>query len=337
MRWDQLNSRARGLAGHLLDRAGLRRVGAATTGPELLAILAPGGAPLPLDRAGRDEAELDAWVGQVAADRFRTLDRWLGPCRSALAVVLEDEERRTLRRLLRGAAQGGSAATRLRSVVPTPSLPRRLLTRLAAATSPADLADRLTRAGHPAGRALASAAAGTDRSGLFGLEVALSRTFAVRATRLARAGGPVVRRFAALTIDLENGAGLLASPSWGGEVGPGDVWLEGGELLSAADHRRIAMSRDPAEVGPALAAQFRHTPLEQVFRMADPPERGFEGRSLAARIRWLRGLARRDPLGPAPTLLVLERIRLEAYLVRAALWSIRLGAPWPVPDWLAAA
>lgn len=337
MRWDDVNARARGLAGHLLDRRALERVGGARSRTELVHTLSQIGYPLSAEAGGFDGARLDQWIGDVVAQRFAVLERWLGRRRRVLAVVYEDEERRTLRRLLRGAAQGASPAARLRTLTPTPSLPRRALARLAAVASPLDLARELTGLGHPAGRVLALRGPRVERLGLLGLETALSRLFATRVSRAARGGGRLVRRYTSLLIDLENAWSLLASSGWGPEIGPDDVFLPGGDLLDPDRFRRIALRRDPGATEADLAVVFRGTPLASVIRTGAGRAGSLEGRARWALARWLGGIARLAPLGPAPILFVLERIRLEAEALRAILWSIDLGAPAPVEDWMAAA
>jgi hypothetical protein len=91
-------------------------------------------------------ADFDRAAGRIAAARLELLGRWLGNRRGALAVIYEDEDRRSIRRLLRGAAEGASREARLRGLTPTQGLPERVMIRLASAFS-----DRLRHAG--AGRA----------------------------------------------------------------------------------------------------------------------------------------------------------------------------------------
>jgi vacuolar-type H+-ATPase subunit C/Vma6 len=76
-----------------------------------------------------------------------------------------------------------------------------------------------------------------------------------------------------------------------------------------------------------LRARFAGTSIGAALAR-DPVEwASLEARIAAARIAWLRGLARRDPLGPAVVLSVLERIRAEARALRAIAWGIAFGAP----------
>jgi vacuolar-type H+-ATPase subunit C/Vma6 len=267
----------------------------------------------------------DREAGRLVADRLQLLGRWLGSRRPALAVVYEEEDRRTLRVLLRGAAQGVSPIARLRGVVPTPSLPDRILERLARVESPADLARILIRAGHPAGRALLAVRPPTGRRPLLHrLEAALARLFVTRATRAARGAGRVIGEFVALHVDVENAWTLLAA---GTEAPvPSDSYLPGGGIIDQARFARVAALGNASSVRDALARLFRRTPLEHVFEI-DQDESGFERRVLRATVAWLRRAARHDPLGPAVVLGVVQRIRAEAHDVRLVLSAASLGAP----------
>ena len=338
MRWDDVNARARGLATHLLTREALNRLASEPGWDGFTRSLLALGYPLGNGESGgpRDTADLGRTVGLVQAQRLALLARWLGARRDVLAVIYEDEERRTLRALLRGAAEGASPTARLRAVVPGPGLPPPVLERLADARSPADLADRLTRLGHPAGRALTVALApgglGADSAsalGLFGLEQALSRLFAVRATRAARKGGALMRDFASQLIDLENASAILLRPSWGTELALEDVWLAGGRVLTPAIAARLLALPDPAHVRRGLRDAFGGTPLAGVFAVEQPGEAGLEVAVLAAQISWYRGMARRDPLSLAVLIGVVLRVRAEAHDLRAVAWGRSLGAPVP--------
>lgn len=327
MTWGAPNARARGLATHLLDRSALVQAAGAGSWTATLRRLVEQGYVLPTAGAQLSPEEFDRATGELQLARMRLLGRWLGRRRKALAILYEDEERRTLRALLRGAAEGASPAARLRGLTPTPGLPQRAIERLARAESPALLADALVRMGHPAGRALAQAAGHSSESalpGLWRLESALSRTFALRATRAARRGGWKVRRFVALLIDIENAGTLLMAQDWGAEVGPDDVFLPGGKILDRRRFGALATLPDRSGVFPALEQAFADTPVASVFLGGAG---GFEARALSALLVWLRGEARRDPLGPGVVLWVIQRIRAEARDLRFLSAAIQLGMP----------
>ena len=101
MRWDAVNARARGLATHLLDRGALAGLAAAPDWPAFMARVMALGYPLELvGGATVDPSSFDRAVSLVAVARLNLLGRWLASRQAVLAVVLEDEERRTLRALL---------------------------------------------------------------------------------------------------------------------------------------------------------------------------------------------------------------------------------------------
>jgi len=128
--WGDLNARARGLATHLASRPTLEQL---AESPTLAALardcVATGVLPAEPEQPAPFAFELA--FRRVAALQLKTLIRWMGPRTEALRFLLEDEDRRSLRALLRGAAAGVAAETRLAGLIPTPSLPERLLTELA--------------------------------------------------------------------------------------------------------------------------------------------------------------------------------------------------------------
>jgi vacuolar-type H+-ATPase subunit C/Vma6 len=327
MRWDDVNARARGLATHLLPRTELGRLAESRAWEEFVNRLAQAG--YPVLTAGRLPSGADEFArrtGDVAADRFAVLARWLGPRRATLAVLYEDEERRTLRVLLRGAVEGASAGARLRAAVPTPDLPPRVLDRLAHADSPADLARRLVSLGHPAGRVLQTELDSGRELGLLGLEAALGRLFATRTTRAVRKAGPLVRAFAQLLLDLENAWSLLLRGNWGSEPDADAVFLPGGRWLSRERFDRLAAG-DQEAVAQGLQSAFASSPVAGAFNGEGVDPVRIEGGAVRATIAWLRTLARRDPLSPAVLLHVLLRIQAERRDLRAVAAGLSLGAP----------
>jgi len=328
MRWDDVNARARGLATHLLDPGAYPALAAAPDWPAFLGRVASLGYPLDLGAgAFADPPAFDRAVSLVAARRFNLLGRWLAGRGAVLAVVMEDEECRALRALLRGAAQGASPGLRLRAVLPTPGLPPRALDRLARATTVAELARDLLRVGHPAGRVLEQLGRQSPPPGLRDLEWALTRLFSERASRAARPGGSVVRRFAADLVDQENLWTLLLSapPTGAGTIE--QEYLSGGGVLTREVFARLRAERDADRLLSDLRGCFAGTAIGAALAHDPPAWASLEARITAARIAWLRGLARRDPLGPAVVLAVLERIRAEARALRAVAWGVAFGAP----------
>jgi vacuolar-type H+-ATPase subunit C/Vma6 len=330
MRWDDVNARARGLATHLLDRDAMAALTAAPDWPAFLGRVASLGYPLDLGAGALvDPPAFDRAVSLVAAARLNLLGRWLAARSAALAVVLEDEERRTVRALLRGVAQGASPGARLRAVLPTPALPIRALERLTRAATVAELVRELLRLGHPAGRALEDLLRRTPSPALRSLEWTLARLFSERAIRAARAGGPVVRRYAAELVDQENAWTLLLAAPPESEPVTDQEFLPGGARLTREEFVRLRGERDSERLMEGLRAVMVGTALGAVLAQEPMDMVSLEPRATAARIAALRGEARRDPLGPAVVLGVLERIRAEARALRAIGWGVAFGAPPP--------
>jgi vacuolar-type H+-ATPase subunit C/Vma6 len=326
MRWDDVNARARGLATHLLDRGTLAGLAAAPGWPAFISRVSSLGYSLS-GAAMADPAAFDRAVSLVASRRLNLLGRWLSTRGAVLAVVLEDEERRTVRALLRGAAQGASPGARLRAVMPTPQLPVSRLERLAHASSVPELVEDLVRAGHPAGRALQDVLRHAKVPNLQALEWALARLFSERATRSARPGGPVVRGFAAELVDQENVWTLLLSapPEAGGLVD--QAFLPGGTRLTRKEFARLRTERDSQRLVQELRVLFKGTPLGAALAVDPLDMPVLPLRAAATRIAWFHGLSRRDPLSPAVVLGVMERVRAEARALRTIAWGVSFGAP----------
>jgi vacuolar-type H+-ATPase subunit C/Vma6 len=330
MLWDDVNARARGLATHLLDKGTLLRLAESRSWDAFIRdVLDLGLALTSGDGGTASPPEFDRAVGHIVAQRLSLLARWLGRRRGVLAVIYEDEERRTLRALLRGAAQGGSPGARLRAVTPTPGLPGRVLERLARVDSPAALAEELVRVGHPAGRALREAGLSESALGLLGLETALTRLFATRAARAARRGGPVIRQFVAELIDLENAWTLILGGGRQHSITGDALFVEGGEFLNRKTFLRLQATAELGELLAQLRALFARRGLGRIFAGEVPDPARIEARAFAARIAFQRDLARRNPLSPSVVLSVLERIRGEGRDLRTVAWGLALGAPAP--------
>jgi vacuolar-type H+-ATPase subunit C/Vma6 len=325
MDWGAVNARARGLATHLLDRESLLLAAEAASWDAATLTLVERGYPAQSGEARLTPQEFDRVTGQVLAQRLGMLARWLGPRSRTLAILSEEAEFRTLRRLLRGTAQGISPQARLRGALPTAGLSEGALDRLSRAETPAQLADLLLRLGHPAGRALQSAGAGLRGSVLWRLEGALARLYAERAARAARRAGRAVRRFASIQLDLLNAEALLLRLEWGPEVSPEEIFLPGGMVLDQARFTEAA-ALAPDGIGAMLTKWFAGSPLGEAFGETTP-FRSFEARALGAILGWQGREGRRNPLGPGVVLEVITRMRAEAHDVRLISGALELGTP----------
>lgn len=328
--WGDVNARARGLGTHLLGRTELAGLAAAGNLGALGRALVSRGLPLPPADGGPPSAEvLERAARRRAGARLALLARWLGPRRRDHArVVYEDEERRSVRALVRGAAEGAPAGARLAGLLPTAGLPEAALEDLAARESPGEVVRGLREHGHPFGEAMAESAS-LVAAEVFELEVALERAFAGRALEAAGADRHL-RAFVGLLVDLANGwTALLAGgpprPLAPATFSPEAAFLEGGRLLSREEFRRAAAT-DPREAAAILERAVAGSALAGVF--AGPEEAAArEDRALRALIGVEVAAARTDPSGPAPFLAFVLRLRAELVDLRRIVWGTALGAP----------
>lgn len=335
--WEDVDARARGLEGRLLGRRRLEELAALPDEAAVAEALEHAGFPpmaTGVAAAGADisrAALLDGAIRRMAADRLAVLARWAGPRLPALAVVFEDEDRRSVRALLRGAVAGVAAEARLAGLVPTPGLPVRALEEMARRPGPGGVASLLVVLHHPYGPPLAREA-GRAHPDLFGMEAALSATFAERAARGARRGGRALREYVRELIDLENALSALGLAGRSGDRAPAEVFLPGGARLERARFLAVA-SADAATAALRLGVTFRGTPYASALEAYPANAATLERELLRLRIRRLRDVTRLDPLGAAPVLLYALRLRAEVLDLRRIVWSRTLGVP---PAWTAA-
>ena len=323
-RWEDLATRARGLGTHLLDRSAIASLAAAENVEALGTALRGHGYPLPEGALTADDLELA--VRRQAGSRLRVLARWAGNRSVLLAVIFEDEDRRSIRALVRGAVQGAAADLRLAGLIPTPALPERALRELAAQPSPGAVAVLLTAWGNAYGAALLREAKATQPD-LLAIESCLNVTFAQRALDGARGtGSGLVLDYVRDTIDLENATVALILAS-GEADSPGKrAFVGGGRRLSLGTFLEAIAAGDAGAAGRRLATVFRPTLLATAFeRAADPAS--IEEQLLRCRIAMIRAAERRDPAGPASVLGFALRVRAEVFAVRRVIWGVVLGAP----------
>ena len=322
--WDDLNARARGLATHLLPEATLTELGKTSDLRLVARRLAEAGINRQ-EAAGPGPAVLGREVRRWASRQLNVVCRWLGPRTPLLHCFLEDEDRQSLRALVRGAAAGAPAEQRLEGLIPTPGLPGRLLEELAAQPAVRDLAARLTIWRHPYAAAVA-AGVGIGEPDLFRIEAELNRSFAERATLGARDGTMALRHHVAELIDGDNILTALllvgTAPEWPVEQAfcPGG-WRLTPERFAAArapDRHRASVMLAQTIGDQALARRIRRygaTParLESALREA-------QHAALAVK-------ARLDPLSEAPLLEYLYRLRGQAERITMAIWAAAMDAP----------
>jgi vacuolar-type H+-ATPase subunit C/Vma6 len=279
----------------------------------------------PVEEGERSPAALELALRRMAAGRLHVLARWCGPRTAVLTVLFEDEDRRSMRAILRGAVQGIAADVRLAGLVPTPTLPERALRELAQQRTAGAIAALLTAWRNPYGSLLLPAAS-TAQPDLFTLELLLNRTFADRAGRAARGTG-LLAAYVREAIDLENAYTALVLASEGKDVTPKDAFLPGGASLSIATFEIAAATGDVAEAARRLAAAFAGSVLAPAFQRVSDAAVGLEDAVLRARIRALVRAMRTEPLGPAPLLAYVLRLRAEIVDLERVLWGVALAVP----------
>ncbi len=322
-RWEDLDARARGLATHLLSRAELDALGRL---PDVAALAeALRRRDYPVEEGEVSAAPVELAVRRMAATRLRLMARWCGSRTGVLAVVFEDEDRRSLRALLRGTMQRVPADVRLAGLVPTPELPERALRELAQQPTPAALATLLAVWRNPYGAALARAAAAAQPD-LFTMEILVNRTFAARAARAARGTG-LLERYVRETIDVENAYAALALAGAEKDVTPKDAFLSGGARISIVEFETAAAAGESRTAAQRLAAAFAGTALGPPFARWNDDPAALERAVFRSRIRELVRTMRTEPLGPAPVLAYLLRLRAEVVDLQGIIWGISLGAP----------
>ena len=212
--WVDLVARVRGLSGHLLGRSQLVDIARSRDLIQVAASLDEAYGPASAIVAGSSADQLENAVRRAAARYVRTLTRWCGSRVRYLEPLFLDEDRRSVRAVLRGAAAGTSSAERLAGLVPTPALPERALEELASQATVYDVVALLLSLGHPLGAVLLEEAK-RPHPDLLRLDLALNSEYAkrsVRAVRRAPAGDSVRRDLTQLvrdTIDLENASTAL--------------------------------------------------------------------------------------------------------------------------------
>jgi len=321
-----LAARARGLALHLCSRDELERWAALPDPPALARALQASGRleePLP---AGAGAADIEGAERRAVAGHLARLARWAGPGNPVLDAFHAEQDRRSLRSLLRGAAAGASAEARLAGLLPTPRLPTGVLAELALAASPREVALRLVVLGDPHARSLVALTA-QARVDLLEVELVLARVLAERWQRAAARGDAALRECLSARIDVVNAqAALELAGSPQGALAP-PLFIAGGQALDRERFVAAAGAASRAAAGAELARAFAGTPLAALVAGAcDDPAR-IESEGLAHTIATLRRRSRFDPLGSALVQAFLARLHAQSADLRRLAWGLALGVP----------
>lgn len=313
-----VGARARGLRAHLFTRAELEKLAAEDS---VARGLARSGKLIagPADTAQTDD--LERAVRQTAKSHLTTISRWEGAV-PVLEVFAAEQDRRSLRALMRGAQQAAPSERRLAGLMPTSTLPERLLSSLARLPTPADVVSHLVSVNHPDAGRLFLLTHQKAQPDLFALDLALVQGFGARSRRVK--GDEPLRRFVAHRLDVSNvqTAVMLAGSR---EVDPERCFVEGGSALSREAFLQLARAR-PADAGAVLRKALAGTPLGRLGEgLVDGVTLERTGFSLL--LDEQRRAAREQPLSSAPALFFV--LLLDAMLrdLRRIVWGVALGAP----------
>ena len=318
--WVGVVARARGLSGRLLSPAALAELAPSTDLRDLgtrLAARRARPAPEAVSARSLEDDERRHYGAQL-----RLLAHWSGAHVNLLAPLFDDEDRRSLRTVLRGAVAGVPATDRLAGLIPTPALPMRALDQLASCDLQAAIAALLVAWGNPYGPPLV-AETSRQNPDLFQIEHSLVSTWATRARRAARRGDRAMRAFVKRQLDLANLWTALLVAEHGFDGPAGSLFIEGGALIRRGDLEQAAAAKSRSRAVEILDKLVRQSPLAAATGVGD----NVEERVRHALIREQRAIARQQPLSTAPIIEFWLRLRAEAAAIRRVIWSIAAGVP----------
>ena len=324
--WDDVNARVRGLAAHLLRPGRLPELAASADLQDLVRQLERAGCRLVLEPVPMTPGAIERAIRRLAGSRLRLLQRWCGDRTGTLAVIFEDQDRRSIQTLIRGVVAGGAPEARLAGTIPTTSLPLRALEELARQTTLRAMAALLTVWESPYAAVL-RAVESPEHPDLLRLEVRLVRLFAQRAIAAARRGDRVLRAHVGDVVDVENAWTALLLAGGGGEVAPSECFVSGGARVSLAVFARAAAAADREEAAGRLARALGPHPLGRAVSRAATRLPDLDDEFLAAELATCHAAARRDPLSSAPILAYALAVRAESRMLGRLVWGMALGVP----------
>ncbi len=323
-----LAARTRGLALHLFGRDELERWAAlpdvATLGK---ALQDSGGTATPLPLAPT-AADIDEAMQRTAAAALAVFARWAGSDSPLLQWFEAEQERRSLRALLRGAVEGAPADERLAGLLPTSRLTPARLNELAHTRAPRELALRLLVYGDPRAAALIALTA-SPRVDLLQVELALARRLAEDWQQALARADAALRDSSRERVDVFNAVAALELAGAAGEFDIGALFIEGGAALARGAFAAAARAPHAVAAARAIAQAFTGSPLAHLFR--PPPESAvrLDDAALTDRIERLRRRCRIEPLGSAPAQWYLARLDAQQRDLRRLAWGLQLGLPPP--------
>ncbi|MEW5914858.1 MAG: V-type ATPase subunit [Gemmatimonadota bacterium] len=334
-RWEDLVARVRGLSGHLLGRSRLTALAETRDLVQLNGALEDAFGAASGFGTGTAPEQIEVAVRRIAARYLRVIARWAGTRTQLLAPLFLDEDRRSVRALVRGAAGNLPPNERLAGLVPTPTLPERALEELASQMSVSDVVALLVLWGHPFGTALL-AEARRAQPDLLRIDLVLNSEFATRAVASVRRAplGTTARRDLRIwvegIIDLENAFTALQLAGQRTSLDPAQFFIPGGRALEAVAFTAASNAGSVPAAAVHLGTVLRDSTLAPVF--AHLPTRPIEDAALDAELRRTATAARRSPLGAAPVISFFTRLRAEVHDLRLIIWRVALGAGPAAPD-----
>jgi vacuolar-type H+-ATPase subunit C/Vma6 len=322
--WIDLVARARGLSTDLLGRDRLRELAASPDLPAFAASLRNLDFAVP-EECERSPVMLDRQARRMAAGRISVLARWADHRVPLLAPLIEDEDRRSLRAIIRGILGATPVESRTSGLIPTPALPEAALAELAAQPTVAAIATLLTAWGSEYGAAILRESE-RQHPDAFALQTALDRVFFTHASRAARKVGEPLRCYVRLMIDLENAWTALAGAAGQLERDAQLLFIEGGESVTREQFTTMINAAAPT---PALALLLHNTESELLRSSLTTrqPWWNAEDGALAALLTHYRQTSRLHPLAADTVILCLLRVRAEARDLARLIWGIVLGVP----------
>ena len=321
-----LITRAVGLGRHLVARATLEALAEADDLPTFARDFSRLGTTIESIGEAATVFAIDRAVGRTAARGFRTLQRWQERPPGVLEVFAADHDRRSLRALLRGAAQGAPSAARFRGLISTPLLPQRVLTELARQASPAAVVGQLVIRGHPHAARLLPLVQETQPD-LFALDVALLQGFAASASAAARTGDRTLQEFVREHIDVGNAQNALLFAGGPRDVEAAHCFVEGGRWLSRNKFESGAAAVSQQAALGTLRTALAKSPLASALPVVASDVAHLDRAFLSANLRGLTRATRVDPVSTAALLRVLLRIEAQSHDLRTLAWGAALGSP----------
>jgi len=321
-----LGARAKGLARHLIGREALETLAEADHFGDFVHRLSHLGAAIDPIGEPADIFAVERAVGRTTGRYLRTLYRWQEQTPGVLDVFAARQDHRSLRALLRGAAQGAPAEARLEGLLPTPSLPRLALADLARRASPAEVVHQLVPLAHPDAPRLLPLVRKTHPD-LLAIDVAMRQGFAERAGRAAAGGDEHLRDFVSTFIDMGNAETAILIAREGRDAAPLDFFVRGGRWLTARAFASAACAGSPQRASMTMAPALAGSPLASLLSPGAGDVASLDRAFLTSALNRLTHAARIDPLSSAPLLRVLLMLEAQQRDLRNLAWGAVLGTP----------